>query len=167
MITFASVSGGKDSVAMLLMCAERGIHVDEAVTFDTGWEFPETQEAARRAASEAGVPLVVLEPTCPFDRMLSRTQVIKDGGVIQRGLGFARPNARWCTARKTKRIGAYMRSRSGGDYVQLVGIAADEAERARDDARKRYPLVEWGVTEAMALDYCRSRGYRWGGCTTS
>lgn len=46
------------------------------------------------------------------------------------------------------------------DVVQCVGIAADEPKRIRD---KRYPLVEYGVTEAEALAYCYDRGYDWGG----
>jgi 3'-phosphoadenosine 5'-phosphosulfate sulfotransferase (PAPS reductase)/FAD synthetase len=28
---------------------------------------------------------------------------------------------------------------------------------------QRYPLVEWGVTEADALAYCYKRGFTWGG----
>ena len=36
-----SLSGGKDSTAMLLMLLERGEPVADVVFFDTGWEFPE------------------------------------------------------------------------------------------------------------------------------
>lgn len=39
-----SLSGGKDSTAMLLMMIERGIPIHSIVFFDTGWEFPQMHE---------------------------------------------------------------------------------------------------------------------------
>ena len=47
--TTASLSGGKDSLAMVLRLAEMGEHVDEVVYVDTGWEFPETVATIERA----------------------------------------------------------------------------------------------------------------------
>ena len=44
--------------------------------------------------------------------------------------------------------------------IQYIGIAADEAHRCKD---LRYPLVEWGMTEADCLNYCHARGFTWGG----
>ena len=47
------------------------------------------------------------------------------------------------------------------------GIAADEEYRLRrkinDRENKRYPLVDWGMTEADCLKYCYDRGFDWGG----
>ena len=37
-----SLSGGKDSTAMLLLMIERGMPIDIVLTADTGMEFPET-----------------------------------------------------------------------------------------------------------------------------
>lgn len=42
-----------------------------------------------------------------------------------------------------------------------IGIAADENRPLIDG--KRYPLIEWGVTEEEALAYCYAHGYDWGG----
>ena len=39
-----SLSGGKDSTALLLMMLEKNIPVHSAVFFDTGWEFPPMYE---------------------------------------------------------------------------------------------------------------------------
>lgn len=36
-----SLSGGKDSTAMLLLMIERGLPIDAVLTADTGMEFPE------------------------------------------------------------------------------------------------------------------------------
>ena len=44
--------------------------------------------------------------------------------------------------------------------VQYIGIAADEPKRIREH---RYPLVEWGMTEADCLAYCKERGFDWEG----
>jgi hypothetical protein len=44
--------------------------------------------------------------------------------------------------------------------VNYVGIAADEAWRCKEE---RYPLVEWGITEAMALQICYDHGFDFGG----
>ena len=44
-----------------------------------------------------------------------------------------------------------------------IGIAADEAHRCKDDPQNRYPLVEWGITEAQALQICYNHGFDWGG----
>ena len=44
----------------------------------------------------------------------------------------------------------YVKNRLKGELGALhyVGIAADEAWRCKDE---RYPLVEWGITSAQAL----------------
>ena len=47
--------------------------------------------------------------------------------------------------------------------MQYIGIAADEAKRCKTDKGKSYPLVDWGITEAEALQICYDRGFRFGG----
>ncbi len=44
-----------------------------------------------------------------------------------------------------------------------IGIAADETHRCKDDPQNRYPLVEWKITEAEALQICYSRDFDFGG----
>ena len=50
---------------------------------------------------------------------------------------------------------------------QYIGFAADEQYRLKrktnQSERKHYPLVEWGITEAQALEGCRQAGYTWDG----
>lgn len=46
------------------------------------------------------------------------------------------------------------------NVIHYIGIAADESDRIRD---KRYPLVEWGWTEADCLKYCYEKGFDFGG----
>ena len=45
--------------------------------------------------------------------------------------------------------------------VEYVGIAADEPQRIKNIPRKKYPLVERGMTERECLQYCYDHGYNW------
>lgn len=160
-----SLSGGKDSTAMLLMMLERSEDVAEAVSFDTGWEFPEMYEhlsmlRAYCADTYGFNRFTTLAPDKPFDWYM--TDKVRTRGAYKgkAGWGWARPHARWCTKLKTDTIDKHVRGLYPQGVVQCIGIAADEPRRVRE---KRYPLVEWGVTEADALAYCRAKGFNWGG----
>lgn len=68
-----SLSGGKDSTAMLLRMLEEGIPVDEIVFFDTGWEFPAMYDHLRRVELYTGRTITRLVPAIPFSEwMLTR-----------------------------------------------------------------------------------------------
>lgn len=152
-----SLSGGKDSTALLLMMLENGMQVDEAVFFDTGWEFPQMYEHLDRLEAYTGMAITRLKPDIPFDALLlenHRTRGKRTG--IAGGYGWPTPLARWCTTKKCQAIDRHV----GKDAVRYIGIAADEAHRCRGYA---YPLVEWGVTERDALSYCKAHGFDWGG----
>ena len=82
--------------------------------------------------------------------------------VTDRGLSWPSHACRWCTGRlKTHVINRHLRLlRRQYQLEQYVGIAADEVHRCRD---LHYPLVEWGMTEADCLRYCKKHGFDWGG----
>lgn len=164
-----NLSGGKDSTAMLLMMLDRGMPIDYIVFADTGKDFPQMLE--HLDALEQYVAKNY--PTAPkFTRLRSDKSFdylmfdhIKTRGKNKgkRGYGWASMLARWCTsALKTSVIDKFVAS-LGDDYTQYIGIAVDEPKRLRDNPHMRYPLAEWNVTEAAALDYCYARGFRWGG----
>jgi len=151
-----SLSGGKDSTAMLLMLIERRIPFDEVVFFDTGWEFPEMYEHLDKLEADTGIKITRLSDSVGFtERMLHnhRTRGERVGNVS--GFGWPTPLSRWCTTYKAQAIDRHCKGKQ-----RYIGIAADEAHRCK---QWDYPLVEWGVTEADALAYCKSRGYDWGG----
>ncbi|MBQ9784271.1 MAG: phosphoadenosine phosphosulfate reductase family protein [Clostridia bacterium] len=157
-----SLSGGKDSTAMLLMMHERGMRIDEVVFADTGMDFPQMHDHIARIERTVGMPVTVVRHELGFEHMMLDHVLAKGKRQGERGYGWPRPNARWCTSKlKTDLIAAYFAElRKTRDVVQYVGIAADEAHRVKGE---RYPLVEWGVTEAEALRYCYERGFDWGG----
>ena len=155
-----SLSGGKDSTAMLLMMLEKGEQVDDVVMFDMGWEFPEMYEHLDKLEQDTGLTITRLKPPTPLDYLMFDKPLAKGKRKGQKGYGWARPNARWCTSIKTNTLDKHMKQYA--DSILCVGIAADETKRPTVPG-KRYPLREWGTTEKQCLDYCLSRGYTWGG----
>lgn len=160
MARVVSFSGGKDSTALLLMMVERGVPIDEVIYFDGGWDYPEMPDHIRKVEEYTGLKITRLESAEPFDYWFGEHVLMRGKRAGQRGYGFARPMARWCTKIKTTTCDMYLKIRYGSNVEQCIGIAADELRRVRD---KRYPLVEWGVTEHDALEYCKARGFDWGG----
>lgn len=155
-----NLSGGKDSTAMLLMMLERLEPIDEVVFFDTGWEFPEMYEHLNLLEKNIGMPITRLKPDKSFDYWMLYHEITRGKRKGARGYGFARPNARWCTTIKTNTIDKYLKGRN---TIRCLGIASDEVKRAKPRESFRYPLVEWGITESEALEYCYNRGYSWSG----
>ncbi len=158
-----SLSGGKDSTAMLLMLLERGERVDEVVMFDTGMEFPEMYDHISKLEEYTGLEFTKLRMEPSFEHLMFVRRMKWGKRQWQNGYGWPRPNARWCTGYKTRAIDRHMKKL--GDAEVCIGIAADETHRRLQPPPRRYPLVEWNVTERQALEYCKERGFDWGGST--
>lgn len=65
----ASVSFGKDSLAMVLLILERGLPLDEVVFYDTGMEFKaiyDTRDRVLPILYDHGVKYTELRPPRPF-----------------------------------------------------------------------------------------------------
>lgn len=155
----AFVSGGKDSVAMLHLMVEHCEQPDVVVNYDTGVEFKATMrvlENVRAYVSNLGIEIVQLRPARPFlyDMIEKPVRGRTDGAT---GYSWCGGTCRWGTAAKREAFARYLKSLTE-PYEECVGIAADEFKRIKD---KRYPLVEYGVSESEALRYCRSLGYSW------
>lgn len=170
-----SFSGGKDSTAMLLMMLEKGIPVDRVIYVDTTKEFPGVYQHIDKVRSLCPVEIEVVK--IDFDYWFGEHVKTKGKNKGKKGYGFPDFRNRWCTALKQEsfgRVAASMpynpRKRGGvnsipGDVVEFHGIAFDEKHRCENNAGRniRYPLVEWGITEKQALEYCYERGLNWGG----
>lgn len=152
-----SLSGGKDSTAMLLMMLERNIKVDEIIFCDTTVEFPDMYEHLNEVERYIGRKITRLKPKYDFEYMLSTYQ----GNRKHKGYGWCDFNVRWCTGYfKRDLTRKYLEKR---DYILYVGIAWDERKRAKDDEKRSYPLIDWKITEEKALQYCYSKGFNWNG----
>lgn len=156
----ASVSWGKDSLAMLLELIRRGEPLDEVVFYDTGMEFRaiyDTRDKMLPTLKAAGIKYTELHPPRPFlYDMFDKPVNGKNGPHC--GYGWCGGNCRWGTATKTHTIDKY-----GKDCIRYIGIAADETARlARPKSEwKLHPLATWGITEAQALEICYKAGFGW------
>lgn len=160
----ASFSGGSDSTWMILEMLRRNERIDEVVFFDTGWEFPQMYEhinKIRVVVESAGITFTTLQPSRSFDYMMF-DKPVKNG----QHWGYSwcgHKGCRWGTTLKTSTIDNYLKNEP--DHIQCVGIAADEVDRLNKKRaiNIRYPLAEYGITEAECLQGCFEAGYDWGG----
>ena len=169
-----SLSGGKYSTCLALLMIERGLPVDAVIWADTGMEFPEMYDHIAKVDEylyrERGLHITALRSPKSFEYMMFDEPKQKPSalenrarlGVPPYGNGWPGIKVRWCTGQlKTHLISKEVNRLKGAHQLQqYVGIAADEAWRCKG---LHYPLVEWGITEAQALQICYDRGFDFGG----
>ena len=176
-LNVVSFSGGKDSTAMLLRMLEEGMAVDVILFCDTGLEFPQLYEHIRKVERDIGREITVVKADEDFEYLFAHKKIIRKKktllaeryGMERDGYSWAGPKMRWCTEKlKNQPRERYLRGlREKYEVIEYVGIAADETyrltRRCNQRPSVRLPLVEWGMTEAECLAYCKERGYDWGG----
>ena len=159
-----SLSGGKDSTAMLLRLLEEKRPVDLILFCDTGLEFPQMYEHLDRLEAYIGRPIIRLKAAHDFEYYFYEYTPKRNNPALSqyRGMSWPGPRGRWCTGiLKTRIVAAYLKKlKEEYTVIEYVGIAADETKRIKD---KNYPLVEWGMTEQDCLAYFYWRGFNRGG----
>lgn len=161
----ASVSFGKDSLAMLLRLLVENKPLDAVVFYDTGMEFDaiyRVRDKIKPYLELFGIEYVELHPDEPFLYSMFERLVQERVGGHHCGYGWCGGTCRWGTSQKTAAIRRYKRS-LGEPVTDYVGIAADEPKRfvKAQSEGKVLPLVLWGMTEADCLAFCRARGWGW------
>ena len=169
-----SLSGGKDSTALLLLMIEKKMPIDCVLYADTTMEFPEMEAHIAKLDEhlyrERGIHITTLRHPHGFEWLMFDEPKQKPSclenrarlGIPPYGNGWPGVKVRWCTGQLkthllTKEVN---RLKSEKSALHFVGIAADEAQRCK---KEQYPLVEWGITEAEALKICYDHGFDWGG----
>lgn len=162
----ASVSFGKDSLAMLLKLLNEKYPLDAVVFYNTGMEFNsiyQIRDRIREILPKYKVEFVELVPDEPFLYSMLERKIkyrYKDG--YHYGFGWCGGACRWGTSMKISAIKKYKKSLND-TVIDYVGIAADELmrfEKAKQEG-KVMPLVTWGMSEQACLDYCHNMGYWW------
>ena len=165
-----SLSGGKDSTAVLLLMLEKNEPIHSVVFFNTGWEFPEMEDHINKLEKYTGLSFIRLKPKKSFNYWLNERPVIArkghlKGKVHRLGHGWPAQMRRWCTRLKIDAIEKYYKKQE--KFISCIGFAADETKRITTVQKKkwqeRYPLIEYSITEGEALQYCYSHGFDWGG----
>lgn len=161
MKNIVSFSGGKDSTALLLMMIDKEIPIDEIIFCDTGVEFSAMYDHINQVEKYINRKITVLKSDKDFEYLLLHHKK-KSGNNKDLGYGFPRMMMnRWCTTLlKTQILNKYLKQNYNNEVNQFLGIAYDEKSRCK---QHKYPLVEWGITEKMALDYCYNKGFYWNG----
>lgn len=165
----ASCSGGKDSVATLLLAAQHNEPLDEAVfsevMFDkyTSGEVPEHRDFIYDrlkpfCEKELGIKFTILHADKTYDDVFHH--VITRGPHKGKVRGFAW--AGMCAVNRDCKIPPVQKYNAelSPDTVSYVGIAEDEPKRlARLDGVKMVSLLaKYGMTEADAYKLCQDHG---------
>ena len=172
-----SLSGGKDSTAMLLMMLERGMQVDCILFCDTGLEFPGMYAHLDRLEKYIDRPITRVKAEHSFEYYFKDHNIprgrskkfVEQFGKNKTGYGWAGPRMRWCTNRlKDKPRETFLNGlRDRYEIIEYVGIAADEEYRLNRKVNQKenshHPLVDWGITEKECLQYCYDHGFDWDG----
>lgn len=157
----ASVSFGKDSLAMLLKLIELNYPLNEVVFYDTGMEFKAIYNIRDKIIPillENDIKYTELKPENSFEYTMFDKPVKKRDGTISKGYSWCGGRCRWGTTEKLKAIEKYCKG-----HYEYVGIAIDEPQRLNKERKgnKIFPLAELNMTEKKCLDYCRSKGFNW------
>lgn len=147
----ASVSGGKDSTAMILALREAEIPA-RFVFADTGWEASETYAYLDTLRASLGI---VIDVVGVPGGMLAK---------IRKRHGFPGRMQRWCTRElKLEPLRAYHDKINGGETVSVIGVRAEEsaARAAMVDLNDDElwggwiwrPLLRWSVVEVLAIHH--------------
>lgn len=151
-------SGGKDSTAMLKKMIDQKWDIDEVVFFDTGWEFKAIYDSIHDMSQylkKLGIKFTILKSEKSFDYLAFEKEVHKRNGTIQNGYGWCGGLCRWGTTEKLKTLERYCKGE-----IEYVGLAFDEQKRIQKERKgiKVFPLNDWKMTEADALQHCYHTG---------
>lgn len=161
MAFYASVSFGKDSLAMLLLLLEERMPLDEVIFYNSGMEFQaiyDIRDRMKPVLEQQGVRFTEVKPDASFlYNMLERLVDSKKNG-FHLGYGWCGGPCRWGTSLKTRSLDGLALDAE----THYVGIATDEEKRLRKlEPPKLSPLAEAGMTEADCLAFCYERGFFW------
>lgn len=161
----ASISFGKDSLAMLIKIKELGLPLDEVfyceIMYDNelSGEMPLMADFIPKAEKilkeKFGIIVKHIKAKISFKDQFYKIK--QKGGHIGDNYGFPFPIGAWCNSRlKIEPINDYLKSFKE-PIIQYVGIAYDEPiryERLNKETHKA-PLYDLKITEAEAFEICK------------
>jgi 3'-phosphoadenosine 5'-phosphosulfate sulfotransferase (PAPS reductase)/FAD synthetase len=159
-----SLSGGKDSTAMLLMMLEQGMPVDRIHYADVGEmaEFEEMYAYITRVEAYTGIKVTTVRSKQYTARNIFFGYPTR-GNHKEEIRGFPPTVGPGCRYRSWLKVEPLEEAAGCGNHV-YIGIAADESHRSRSEEYAEgkndyhFPLVEWGVTESACMEYLKARG---------
>lgn len=107
-----SLSGGKDSTAMLLRLIEEKRPIDLILFCDTGLEFPQMYDHLKKLEQYIGRKITYLKAEHGFEYYFFDYMPKRKNPKLEQysGMNWAGPYNRWCTAMlKTRIIAKYLK----------------------------------------------------------
>lgn len=164
----ASVSFGKDSLAMLYILKERNYKIDEIVFCDiqANENLSGIFEEHRKFIDSIiptiekfmGVPVTIIKADTTFEGQFYKKKGprAKHPGTIY---GFPMTICAWCNDRlKMKPLDKYFNSK--GEHIRYLGLAYDEPKRInRLLDIEVAPLYQYKITEEEAKQICKKLGW--------
>ena len=160
----ASLSFGKDSMAMIIKIKELGLPLDEVIYVDIMFDDDTSGETPEMASFISKAEKILKEK---FDIEVTHLRgvtfkeqfykVKQRGKHIGDNYGFPYTIGAWCNDRlKMQPIKEYMRKQTD-EIIQYVGIAYDEPERYERLNHETHiaPLYDLKITEKEAMEICR------------
>lgn len=124
-----SLSGGKDSTAMLLRLIEEKRPIDLILFCDTGLEFPQMYDHLKNLQQYIGRKITYLKAEHSFEYYFSEYMPKRKNPKLRQyaGNSWAGPRNRWCTGMlKTRVIRAYLKALKNEydviEYTLLVTV---------------------------------------------
>lgn len=168
-MTFANLSGGRDSTAMVVNYLELGGKIDYILFCDTGFEFLEMYDYIKKLDSylqkRFNQQITFLKSKKSFFEMAFQTPITK-GERLGRFKGIPRKlGMDYCTRDlKINPSKEFVLQKSSNRFknIVLIGYTFNEVEKGRTSnltyASAKYPLCEWGWNEAECEEFLRKRG---------
>ena len=166
-IYIASLSFGKDSMAMVDLLLRHKKPLDYIIFNDTMYEFPFMYEYAEKVKKyifdRYGKYIVVTRPNATFEQWALgvATKGKREGKI--RGIPLLHSKDAQCFWRresKTKPYDLWIKDNLKGDsYIKYIGFTTDEIEKRRlNEDNVIYPLVEYfDMSEKDCFEYLRER----------
>ncbi len=118
----ASISFGKDSLAMLLILLEENYQLDEVIFYDTKMEFQAIYDIRNRIKDilkQKNIQYTELNPKVPFIYKMLKKEVHKRNGYLQYGYGLCGGKCRWGTSDKNNTINQYLNKKYGKNNYRI------------------------------------------------
>jgi S-adenosylmethionine synthetase len=157
----ASISYGKDSLAMLEVIKRNGLPLDRIITVDImatadiPADLPPMLEFKVKADAiikeKYGITVEHITAPKSYEEYFYYTCNGKKSRNVGKIYGFPLQKGNWCNSRL--KVDVLDQAQRGA--ITYIGIAADEPARFHNISEtKRAPLVEYGWTEAMCRKWC-------------
>ena len=155
----ATVSGGKDSIAMSLRLWELGYKFTILSVF-TEFEFPAIKQQVYKLIEVTKLPHIILKvPEGTWDKWFyGKIKRGKLKGEV-RGVRFVLNKKRpYCWYKREAKEKFFYQYEPTFDKI-FVGIRYDEQKRAKNNAKYEYPLITWKWTKKHVEKYLKQKNW--------